>query len=322
MRHLCLVALVATGCGGERAVVECHTSPIAPRALPSPAQTWASTPCDAHVAEAAARARLDPRLLRAVIHVESRGRRRARSSKGAVGCMQLIESTARAMGVTDRTDARQNVLGGAAYLRTLLDRFDGSVVRALGGYNAGPGRVKTRKSAWKAVPNKGYVCSVLKAWDSDDGRRLHAQGCRATTGGVALLDGLHPTLRHKALVLAERARAAGVPVKFISGFRRPRRKPSWHQFGLALDLNLAHRKTMKDALAHYAADEAQWAKVGAIAEGLGLTWGLPWRLSEVFHFEWHPGYPAAITPKRARELTVRAGGDTPEMVWKLFDTTG
>ena len=321
MRHLSLTAVVLLGCGGGGAVVEVCETPYEPTTKTYPRPSSAPD-CEAHATEAAKTHGLDEGLIRAVIHVESRGRPTAVSKRGAKGCMQLIDSTARAMGVVDAFDARQNVLGGAAYLRRMLDRFDGSVVRALGAYNAGPGRVRKKGGEWSAIRNKGYVCKVLAAWEAPRGRQLHQAGCRKRGVGKDHLARLHPELRRRAQALVRRARAEGIEVRFISGYRRPRGKPSWHHFGLAFDLNLVGRKSMKDALRHYEADRKRWEVVGRIAGELDLVWGAPWRRTEIFHFEWHPGYPAAITRKRARQLKGRAGGSTPEKVWKLFDVTG
>ena len=97
---------------------------------------------DGWVLEAAARYRLPPRLLHAVIAVESAGDPRAVSPKGALGLMQLMPDTAAALGVSDPFEARENVLGGAAYLRELLDAFQGDLRLALAAYNAGPGAVR------------------------------------------------------------------------------------------------------------------------------------------------------------------------------------
>src|SRR5882672_5299578 len=79
------------------------------------------------LAAAAARTRVDPRLLWTVIFLESRFKQDAVSPKGARGLMQLIPATAARFGVQDSFDARQNIDGGARYLRFLLDLFDGDV---------------------------------------------------------------------------------------------------------------------------------------------------------------------------------------------------
>ena len=80
---------------------------------------------------------LDSALLHAVISVESRYNPKAVSRKGAVGLMQLMPQTARRYGVADAFDPRQNLNGGAQYLRDLLRIFNNNVSLALAAYNAG-----------------------------------------------------------------------------------------------------------------------------------------------------------------------------------------
>jgi soluble lytic murein transglycosylase-like protein len=96
----------------------------------------------AAVADHAARHALDPDLVRAVIRVESGWNQRAVSRKGAMGLMQLMPATAAEYGVADPFNPTENIRAGVAYLRRLIDRFDGRMELALAAYNAGPGAVE------------------------------------------------------------------------------------------------------------------------------------------------------------------------------------
>jgi len=80
---------------------------------------------------------LESALLHAVISVESSYNPKAVSSKGAAGLMQLMPQTAKRYGVADSFDPRQNLNGGARYLKDLLRMFNNDTSLALAAYNAG-----------------------------------------------------------------------------------------------------------------------------------------------------------------------------------------
>ena len=84
---------------------------------------------------------VDKRLLIAVAKTESDFNPKATSGAGAKGIMQLMDNTAKDLGVTDSYDAEQNIMGGAKLLSQLLKKYDGDRNKALAGYNAGTGNV-------------------------------------------------------------------------------------------------------------------------------------------------------------------------------------
>ena len=102
---------------------------------------------------------LDPELLIALVYVESGGNSRAVSPKKASGLTQLMAGTAKDLGVTNVFDPRQNISGGARYLKQQIDSF-GQVSLALAAYNAGPTRVKKRNSL--PSETQRYIEKVLQ----------------------------------------------------------------------------------------------------------------------------------------------------------------
>ena len=103
---------------------------------------------------------VSPALIDAIAHVESRYNPTAVSRAKAAGIMQLMPGTARALGVNPR-DPAANIRGGTAYLRQLLDRFDGDVVRTIAAYNAGPGAVVRAGGVPRYPETVAYVASVM-----------------------------------------------------------------------------------------------------------------------------------------------------------------
>src|SRR5204862_2956203 len=108
--------------------------PLAIAAFPMPVPQYLAQVIN----EAAQKYGVDPNLIAAMAFRESRFDANAVSSRGAQGIMQLMPRTARAMGVRDSFDARDNVFGATRYLATLLNRFHGNDDMTLAAYNAAP----------------------------------------------------------------------------------------------------------------------------------------------------------------------------------------
>lgn len=105
------------------------------------AASEASEPYKAVIAQAAMKYGVDQDLIHAVIETESGFDPAAQSHAGAKGLMQLMDGTARGLGVTDSFDPIQNIDGGTRYLSLLLRKYNGNEQVALAAYNAGPGRI-------------------------------------------------------------------------------------------------------------------------------------------------------------------------------------
>lgn len=114
---------------------------------------------------------LDPQLVEAVVAIESNGNPHAVSKAGAQGLMQLMPSTARALGVQNPFDAVQNLAGGAKYLRQMLDQF-GSLPEALAAYNAGPGAVRRHGGIPPYAETRSYVKKVLDHYHQNDAQEV------------------------------------------------------------------------------------------------------------------------------------------------------
>ena len=110
---------------------------------------------------------LDPKLVRAVIQSESGYNVEALSNKGAMGLMQLMPGTAQHLGVKDPWDFDQNIGGGTAYLRQLVDRF-GDFSLAVAAYNAGPEAVAKYSGIPPYAETREYVRRVMKLFDGSD----------------------------------------------------------------------------------------------------------------------------------------------------------
>ena len=116
------------------------------------------------ITDAARRHEVDPQLVGAVIRQESGFSPAALSKTGAMGLMQLMPDTARTLGVRDAFDPRQNIEGGTALLRQLLDRYHGHVDLALAAYNAGPAAVDKYGGVPPYPETQDYVRNVMEMY--------------------------------------------------------------------------------------------------------------------------------------------------------------
>jgi len=115
---------------------------------------------DGLIGSAARQHRVQPALVKAVIAAESNFDPADVSVRGAQGLMQLMPITAASLGVADPLAPDENVRGGVAYLRVLLDRY-GDLERALAAYNAGPTSVDRYGGVPPYPETQDYVQRVL-----------------------------------------------------------------------------------------------------------------------------------------------------------------
>jgi len=136
------------------------------------------------IATAADRYGLDPKLLHALVVVESGYRNEACSPVGACGLAQLMPATASELGVRDRFDPVENLSGGAAYLARQVLRF-GDLRLALAAYNSGPERVARLGRIPRIAETQNYVAAVVDCYLAlTAGRGVRSsRECQAPGGG-------------------------------------------------------------------------------------------------------------------------------------------
>jgi soluble lytic murein transglycosylase-like protein len=125
--------------------------------------TWHDTrEYDDVITEAARKNGLSFSLLKALILVESCFNPRAVSKKGALGLTQIMPQNLQLLNINDPFDPWENIMGGARYLKAMLERFNGHLPLALAAYNAGPTVVEKYNSIPPFKETQTYVERVLK----------------------------------------------------------------------------------------------------------------------------------------------------------------
>ena len=134
----------------------------------------------AQIDEVAARHHVPPRLVAAVIAVESEFNPRAVSRRGARGLMQLMPATAATLDVEDSFDTRKNIEGGVRHLRVLMDRYHNDLPLVLAAYNAGDTAVINYRGVPPYRETRQYVVRVLRRFDREAARaaalRIYGSG--------------------------------------------------------------------------------------------------------------------------------------------------
>jgi len=188
------------------------------------------------VREAAGLYSLPVELLLAVITIESGFNPKAVSPRGAMGLMQVMPTTATEMRITDPFDPRDNILGGARYLRIVLNGAGGDVPIALGSYNAGAGASQRYGGVPPYRDTHEYVAGVVRFYRmyQTRGPGFAAAVAAAIRGRRSIPDQMPPAegapgsdaqrvaSPNKAVITEDRAVVRPQPTKKPSRPRRPK----------------------------------------------------------------------------------------------------
>jgi soluble lytic murein transglycosylase-like protein len=126
---------------------------------------WNTTPLvknkfESEIQTAAKKWKIEPSLIKAVIHAESSFKADITSSAGAQGLMQLMPATQKIYSVTNPYNPTQNIQAGTAYLKHLLSVYNDDLRLALAAYNAGESAVKKYNNVPPYKETKNYINRV------------------------------------------------------------------------------------------------------------------------------------------------------------------
>lgn len=107
---------------------------------------------------------LEASLIHSIIRTESDYNPRTISSKGAMGLMQLMPETARQYGVRDPFDPRENIEGGARYLKDLCKLLYNQTDLVLAAYNAGQEALKKYGGIPPYPETRNYIEKVKASY--------------------------------------------------------------------------------------------------------------------------------------------------------------
>ncbi|HET7100524.1 MAG TPA: lytic transglycosylase domain-containing protein [Terriglobia bacterium] len=161
-------AQIATLAGQDGGNVYINASPSNLQSQSTQSEPVATGPAriDSIIDRVSSHYQVDPKLVHAMIRVESNYDPSAVSSKGAMGLMQLIPATAHRFGVRNPFDPGQNIQGGVSYLKYLLHLFGGNLPLSLAAYNAGEQRV-IQSGGVPAIPEtEHYVRAITHLYHS------------------------------------------------------------------------------------------------------------------------------------------------------------
>lgn len=140
-----------------------------------PSEHDATKIINTHIVEVATRHGVEPRLVAAIVAVESRFNARAVSRRGAEGLMQLMPATAADLDVQDSFDPRDNIDGGVRHLKRLMGRFHNNLPLVLAAYNAGEQAVINHRGIPPYRETRQYVVRVLRRYDHEAARVVAQQ---------------------------------------------------------------------------------------------------------------------------------------------------